>query len=259
MDHNVLQQYHTFLKNISKSIQPNINKGKALPVGTIRNWNGKLHKKQVDGSWKFIRYADEQKQEKELEGYDGRPEKLKEIENSIKNKKNESFYAITEYGVQLYQKEGNEKSVNVNAEEGALNGAIITHNHPTLMNKPDKVNNTVSFSKTDILSACKYNVKEIRAVGPDGYIYSLKPNNFEKWGQREGLEILNANYKKAEARIRQKYEEKITDKVDAFGKDSEQANNMIVKANTNGANDVMEIIANELELEYNIYKNKKEY
>lgn len=257
MDNNVAQKYKNLLNNISKTVKFDINKGKALPVGTVRDWNGKLHKKQVDGSWKFIGYANEQNKQKEqeLEGYDGRPEKLKEIENNIKNKKIENFHAMTEYGTKIYEKEGDKKSVYIDAEEGTLRDTIITHNHPSMVNEPENINNTVSLSRPDILLACKHNVREVRAVGTDGYIYSLKKGDYDDWGTNVGFYQIQKMHKEAKQLVKSRFQRKVSKAVREYGENSKEADEAVLEANTNDPHEALKMVADELGLEYNVYKN----
>ena len=257
MDSNIEKYYKIVVSNINKSVKSNFEKGKSLPVGTVRNWKGKLYKKDNTNNWNFIGYANENKkeEEKELEGYDGRPEKLKEIENNIKNKKFEEFYGLTEYGTKVYEAKGNKDSVKIDVEEGVLRDTIITHNHPGMLNNPNKINDTVSLSGQDVLLACKHNVREVRAVGKDGYIYSLKPGNYEDWGTKAGAEKIKNMHKSAKELVKSRFQKKIYEAVGHYGEDSKEADEAVVDAQTNDPHESIKIVASELNLEYNVYKN----
>jgi hypothetical protein len=170
-----------------------LEKGKGFPVGTIRVWNGNRYQKQVDKSWKFI---GKDNKENTKSGYEDRPEKLREVEEEIKTNRTEVLYAMDDNGNVTLNKGGNEHSVQIKPDEQMeLKDKILTHNHPNIYNDSHLVDKTISFSEPDIIMAAKNKVKEIRAVGPDGYIYSLSKGDFEQWGEERGVSRVKLEHK----------------------------------------------------------------
>lgn len=97
------------------------------------------------------------------------------IEREIRQNDKEHLVAFDAKGNRLFRvTQDNEGSVYVDGEqEELMNGAVVTHNHPSALkaNGVRRIGN--SFSGGDIASSIGLNVREIRAVTPT-YTFSLK-------------------------------------------------------------------------------------
>lgn len=95
---------------------------------------------------------------------------IKNVEDKIRTQNYESAAIIDKDGNQLLFKDGGESSVTFTDEESRMMlGATLTHNHP----------GSSQFSTEDVQTFVRRDLKEIRAVGSNGTIYSLKRTSVE--------------------------------------------------------------------------------
>lgn len=114
---------------------------------------------------------------------------LASAEASIRHNKYETGVVVDSNGNEILRKGGGSRNVGFTDNELSLmKNAIFTHNHPYGL--------TDSFSSSDIRSAIKANVAELRAVTPS-YTFSLKRPK-EGWGN---VAEVMADYSKAKYKI----------------------------------------------------------
>jgi len=91
---------------------------------------------------------------------------IQKHEDKIKARKTEKAYVFDKEGNVILEKAGGKHSIGFTDEEAAkFENAIFIHNHP----------GGAPFSLTDIETACKNNINEMRAVGEKGtYVMKLK-------------------------------------------------------------------------------------
>lgn len=140
---------------------------------------------------------------------------LADIEGKIKGNTTETAALVSESGEILFEKsEGSANSVHFTQEEAAMmQNGIVTHNHPggnTL--SPDDVNLVISTG-----------VKEIRAVTPDGTVFSLTRNYEIGEAIPPSYMKFSSNYQKA----MNKYIKGTTDKIWAETGDADLCNKMV--------------------------------
>lgn len=97
-------------------------------------------------------------------------DKINKVENEIRNNKFETMVVYNDKGNEVLKIEGGKKNVRVddNDLKKITANCIITHNHPSALN--------ASFSITDIKTASKYNLKEMRAVSKD-FTFIMEPGS----------------------------------------------------------------------------------
>lgn len=114
-------------------------------------------------------------------------QKLSELENSIRSRKTERFYAVDDSGEVIAELDGNENTVKIDfmtaAKIAGGKNVVLTHNHPPQGHRGGQ-KLTYPFSKHDLQAAAMMNPKTIRAVG-DTHEYELTRN--DKWGAPSAL------------------------------------------------------------------------
>lgn len=135
-------------------------------------------------------------------------QKLSEIENSIRSRKKERFYAIDDSGEIIAELDGNENTVKIDfmtaAKIAGGKNVVLTHNHPSQGHRGGQ-KLTYPFSKHDLQAAAMMNPKTIRAVG-DTHEYELTRK--EKWGAPSEL-------KRTQTLALKKVDTKLWEKVNA--------------------------------------------
>jgi len=129
-------------------------------------------------------------------------EVVERTENQIKDLPYERAIAFNpKNGRIALTSKGNSVSVAFSADEvRAMQGAIVTHNHPNLgWSKNDARSKGLSFSPSDVELACKSNMKEIRAV-TSGYRHFLKPAP-TGWNEQYWRSQVQPTYKKYEKQV----------------------------------------------------------
>ena len=127
-------------------------------------------------------------------------------ESNIRNKPIEYGLIIDESGNVLSRNVGTENEVHI---IGNWENNIITHNHP----------GGRSFSDKDLFLAALHNAKEMRAVGSNGYTYTLKRpekgwgvdstnrgkilTKFGSWKDNASVTKMKGRYKRALTKIRE--------------------------------------------------------
>lgn len=97
-----------------------------------------------------------------------------ETESTIRTNTSESIHIFTEQGEKILGEAGKATTVALNVSDiPKLQNNIMTHNHPTGTDFYGRPVKTTSFSKTDVVSAVRYNSKEYRAAA-EGYTFSMK-------------------------------------------------------------------------------------
>lgn len=106
-------------------------------------------------------------------GYSNRLKKnIVNLENSIRNKKDEELHVFNANGDNILKVQGKDNKVKLSGVNIPPN-MILTHNHPLSLNKTGIESIGNSLSAADIKSAIRYNASEIRAVTPR-YTFSVK-------------------------------------------------------------------------------------
>lgn len=121
------------------------------------------------------------------EWYANTPAEIRAAEAQVMGNTYETAFVFDAQGNLLFSKRGTEQSVNVS---GIKAGDIVAHNHPR----------GTSLSGQDIETAATKNLKEIRAIGRNGRIYSLKSGG-KDWGN---INKLASAYRTAEQTVRTK-------------------------------------------------------
>lgn len=105
-------------------------------------------------------------------------DKINKIEKEIRNNKFETMVVVDKKGNEILNLKGDKDSVKADQKdiEKITKGSIITHNHPSALNFPEKSMRRIgqSFSTNDIMTASKFDTKEMRAVTPN-YTFIMKP------------------------------------------------------------------------------------
>lgn len=94
-------------------------------------------------------------------------------EQEIRLNKDESLYFYNSKGELLASLQGKGTSVNAGKDFVAPTNAIMVHNHPSALDKTGIKRIGNSFSGIDMVSAVRYNAREMRAVTPT-YTFSMK-------------------------------------------------------------------------------------
>lgn len=136
--------------------------------------------------------------------------RLKSVEMGIRMNKYESAILIDKNGDIVFDKKGGKRQVRFTQKEvDGMKDNVLTHNHPSSLGSRGVMSLGSSFSKEDIDLAVSSNLKEIRAVTPHGYTYSLKRPS-KGWGASRNE--VNVSYQAIEKRVRRnldKYLEKV--------------------------------------------------
>lgn len=95
-------------------------------------------------------------------------------ENLIRRNKDESLHAIDGNGKEIISIGGKGAAVKYTEQQGKMfKDKILTHNHPRSIGATGIKSIGNSFSKEDIITAVRFDAKEIRAVTPT-YTFSVK-------------------------------------------------------------------------------------
>lgn len=136
--------------------------------------------------------------------------RLKSVENGIRMNRYESAIVIDKKGNIVFDKRGGSRQVYFTRQEvNNMRDNVLTHNHPSSLGSRGVTSLGSTFSREDINLAISSNLKEIRAVTPHGYTYSLKRPS-KGWGT--SINEVNASYKAIETRVRRnlnKYLDKV--------------------------------------------------
>lgn len=258
MDKNVKKYQQTLLANISKSVQGELEKGKALPVGTVRNWSGKLYKKANDGSWNFIKYVNESNKKKEESNETSLGKALKEAEASIQNQDYETLMAFDDEGNKVLEKDGKETEIDIGpSEEEKLNGKVVTHNHPKLDSDPDSYQ-PGSFSSGDVITACSSNSKQDRVITSNGEVFVMAAGDYENWGDMEGVAELGRMYIEAAEAEKNKTQKKINKLIEqGYDKKSQEVKDIKSDYANNSPHRAMKSIAEQTGLYYKYYSSEE--
>ena len=93
---------------------------------------------------------------------------LTKLENDIRSRPKERFYAVDTEGNTIAELDGNENQVKIDfmtaSKIATSKNAVLTHNHPSQGHKGGE-QKTYPFSEADILAASTMNPRAIRAVG----------------------------------------------------------------------------------------------
>lgn len=138
-------------------------------------------------------------------------QELHQHERVIKNQRaQETMQVFDENGKFVTLKHGNANSVTISRSEARkLNNKILTHNHPSGWKYPesDPRHGHSSFSIEDISTACKVNLKEIRAVTPK-YRYIMKRPE-SGWNKKYFDKTLNSSYLKHQTEVQAEFMKKV--------------------------------------------------
>lgn len=95
------------------------------------------------------------------------------MESKIRQNEDEGLYFYTPRGRLISFMQG--KGASVQPQEGFVipTDAIMTHNHPRALNQTGIKRIGSSFSRMDMMTAVRYNAREMRAVTPT-YTFSMK-------------------------------------------------------------------------------------
>lgn len=106
----------------------------------------------------------------------GTPEsKIRDVEQGIRYGSKETGVLLNPQGDVIFRKGGKERQVSFTRDEVAkMKDNVITHNHPTSMTAKGAYRLGSPFSMDDMSLAVRADVREIRAVSPHGYTYSMK-------------------------------------------------------------------------------------
>lgn len=173
---------------------------------------------------------------------------LKKVEDKIvMNKTGESTAIIDEEGKELFSnyKDGHKVGI-PKSFKGRLQGAIITHNHPSAWDYEEGEigSKGTSFSPADIKGLQYFDAAEMRAV-TRGYNHSLKP---PKEGWKHNAKDIDEIHKKATEDLK-KYVKKEVDKAMA-NKDFKKALKISNKYKEDKWHIVMNKVAKQLGAEY---------
>lgn len=138
-------------------------------------------------------------------------QELYQHERVIKNQRGqETIQVFDENGKFITLKHVNANSVSISRSEARkLKNIILTHNHPSGWKYPesDPRHGHSFFSIEDISTACKVNVKEIRAVTPK-YRYIMKrPEN--GWNKKYFDKTINSSYLKHQKEVQAEFMHKV--------------------------------------------------
>lgn len=126
--------------------------------------------------------------------------RLKMVEMGIRMNRYESAIVIDRRGNIIFEKKGGERQVIFTRKEAnEMKDNVLTHNHPSSLGSMGVISLGSTFSREDINLAVSSNLKEIRAVTPHGYTYSLKRPS-KGWGTN--INEVNSSYNAIEKRVR---------------------------------------------------------
>lgn len=118
---------------------------------------------------------------------------IRQKEDEIRLNPYETAIIFDEYGNELFRKKGDETSVGFTyAEIRRMKGKILTHNHPPVALQGSTSIEGGSFSREDLMASCYSQLREVRAVAPEGR-YSMKPPK-EGWSENYWKEKLQPTY-----------------------------------------------------------------
>lgn len=118
---------------------------------------------------------------------------VKSGERGIRMRKREVGILYNKYGQEVFRQQGGKSEVAFSREQQKLmKDRILTHNHPGTFGSKGVMRMGTSLSGQDLVMAVSTNLKEIRAITPHGYTYSMKrPKGGWKATPREVADAYN--------------------------------------------------------------------